>query len=44
MGQLFHYSQVRYMYEFGKFWEPVLPPDAAAMWQRERLGQMHSAV
>jgi hypothetical protein len=44
MGQLFHYSQVRYMYEYGKFWEPMLPADAAAMWQRERLGQVLSAV
>jgi hypothetical protein len=44
MGQLFHYSQVRYMYEYGKFWEPMLPADAAAMWQRERPDQVLSAV
>ena len=30
MGNLFQYAQARYMYEFGQFWEPMLPAAAAA--------------
>ena len=36
MGTLFMYYQIRYMYEHGSFWEPMLAADAGARWQRQR--------
>src|SRR5947209_8852019 len=35
MGALFMYFQIRYMYEHGRFWEPMLPANAGAMWQAQ---------
>ena len=35
MGALFMYFQIRYMYEHGRFWEPMLPASAGAMWQAQ---------
>jgi len=36
MGALFMYYQIRYMYEAGSFWEPMLAADAGMQWQRQR--------
>jgi hypothetical protein len=36
MGALFMYYQIRYMYELGSFWEPMLPADSGAAWERQR--------
>ena len=36
MGTLFMYYQIRYMYEHGSFWEPMLAADAGARWQPQR--------
>ena len=36
MGALFMYYQIRYMYELGSFWEPMLPADSGAVWERQR--------
>jgi hypothetical protein len=36
MGALFMYYQIRYMYEHGGFWEPMLPADSGAVWERQR--------
>ncbi len=40
MGALFQYYQVRYMYEVGQIWDPMLPANVAARWRQERLAQV----
>jgi hypothetical protein len=30
MGNLYQYAQARFMYEFGQFWDPMLPAGLAA--------------
>jgi radical SAM superfamily enzyme YgiQ (UPF0313 family) len=40
MGALFMYYQIRYMYELGSFWEPMLAADAGAVWAQQRREQV----
>jgi hypothetical protein len=44
MGALVQYYQIRYMYEHGSFWEPQLPPNAAALWRGQRESHVAQPV
>jgi hypothetical protein len=40
MGALFMYFQIRYMYEHGQFWEPMLPANSGAVWRQQALDRV----
>ena len=40
MGALFMYFQIRYMYEHGQFWEPMLPENSGAVWRQQALDRV----